>query len=61
MTVDTFMIMTRTLAEGPNIDDTLALCTEVEKLRLELADLRVQESAKGSTPTPPAEEEKSSE
>lgn len=59
MTVDTFMIMTRTLAEGPNIDDTLALCEEVEKLKKELADLRLQQPAKGSTPTPPAEEEKS--
>lgn len=33
MAVDTFKIMTRTLAEGPNIDDTLALCKEVERLK----------------------------
>jgi len=49
MAVDTFAIMTRTLAEGPNIDDTLALCEEVETLNKELADLRVQEPAKGAS------------
>ncbi len=47
MAVDTFMIMTRTLAEGPNLDDTLALCEEVERLKKELAELCVQEPAKG--------------
>jgi len=39
--------MTRTLAEGPNIDDTLALCEEVETLKKELAELRVQEMPNG--------------
>ena len=47
MPVDTFKIMTRTVVEGPNIDDTLALCKEVERLREELAELRMQEPAKG--------------
>ena len=40
MAVDTFMIMTRTIAEGPNIDDTLALCEEVEKLKKELSEAK---------------------
>ena len=47
MAVDTFMIMTRTVAEGPNIDDTLALCEEVEKLKKELSELKQQQPAKG--------------
>ena len=47
MAVDTFMIMARTIIEGLNLDDTLALCIEVERLTKELADLRVQQPAKG--------------
>ena len=47
MTVDTFMIMTRTAAEGPNIDDTLALCEEVERLKKELSELKQQQPAIG--------------
>ena len=48
MAVDTFMIMTRTAAEGPNIDDTLALCEEVERLKKELAAPKPEGEEKSS-------------